>query len=351
MRRKQRHTSEESALSLLDRVSFVHLASLRADGTPVLRALSHVRLGQKIVFHGALAGETNGLLGRAGVVSADLSYSVIPSTMVDPIKACPATVYYQSAQAKGRITELLSTEEKAQALTALMEKLQKEGGYRPLCPHEPICQTDYRTTRVFCLEIEELTGKMSLGQERPKDWVHRIVLGLWQRGEELDLTTIRAMLGHSPHDPPDLFLGPAGVRFEVLPSSMELSQVSSLLRDRYWRKDISASEIESAFSGSSARVLGFDAEGQVVACARAVSDGELFASVHDVVVRDDYQGHGVGRALMALLLDHPRLRNVKRIQLGTADKMSFYGHFGFRPAAELALSFPSHAMVKGASPL
>src|SRR5688572_23637562 len=137
MRRTEFELSSAEAVALLAELPVVHLASTLADGTPVLRTLHPIVVGDRVCFHSAPKGEKTGLVGRPAVLCAEETVATVPSTFFDPEKACPATTYYRSVQVHGVIEEVLDPEAKARVLQALMQKLQPEGGYVPITHADP----------------------------------------------------------------------------------------------------------------------------------------------------------------------------------------------------------------------
>lgn len=67
--------------------------------------------------------------------------------------------------------------------------------------------------------------------------------------------------------------------------------------------------------------------GRVVGAARVNSDGVYYATIVDVVVDPDCQGHGIGRAMMEALL--ARLPMGKIFLTSVKGKEGFYRKFGF----------------------
>jgi GNAT superfamily N-acetyltransferase len=65
--------------------------------------------------------------------------------------------------------------------------------------------------------------------------------------------------------------------------------------------------------------------------ARAVTDRTTMAHLSDVFVLPDHRGQGLGKALVAAVLDHPDLRRVRRWSLATQDAHDLYAAFGFGP--------------------
>lgn len=59
----------------------------------------------------------------------------------------------------------------------------------------------------------------------------------------------------------------------------------------------------ASLAGSTLGVVAVDADGEAVGMARVVGDGVKYFMVQDVVVLPDRQGRGIGRALLARVLD------------------------------------------------
>jgi GNAT superfamily N-acetyltransferase len=87
-------------------------------------------------------------------------------------------------------------------------------------------------------------------------------------------------------------------------------------------------KILRAFKNSG--VVGFAfAEDRLIGACRAITDSEYHALVYDVAVHQDYQGRGVGQALMTRLLLGV---SVWRVMLVADEKVQgFYRQFGFAP--------------------
>ncbi len=334
MRRSQRRTDTESAWQLLARARWVHLASTTPDGRPVLRVLNAALHEGWLLFHGAKAGEKSLCLGRDAVACAHEVVASVPSYFVDPLMACPATTYYRSVQAKGVLRDVSEPARKAAALQAFMQHQQPEGGHRPITAEDPAYAKELKGVRVFGLEVRELTGKESLGQDRPAERTRKVVEGLWRRGAPEDPRAIRTILDRSPAATPDWMQAPAplaerGVRLIVSATQSELDQVPRLLRGRYWRLKATDDEMRTSHARSSAWVGALDRDGTLIGIGRGLGDGTARGTLYDVVVVEAFQNAGLGRSLMSLLLDHPALRGCEHLLLSTRDRMRFYEHFGF----------------------
>ncbi len=72
-------------------------------------------------------------------------------------------------------------------------------------------------------------------------------------------------------------------------------------------------------------------DGAQVGFARVVTDHALFALLADVFVATEARGAGVGKALVAAVVAHPQLRDLRRMVLATDDAHGLYAAFGFTP--------------------
>lgn len=264
---------------------------------------------------------------------------------VDPELACPATTFYESVEARGELVEVKNVELKDAMLEALMKKYQPEGGYQTIDSREVLYTKQVRSTRVFGFRIESITGKLSAGQDRAAERVEKVVRGLFRRGLQSDLTAIDEVLSYKPEARPD-FLRHALGDFSVSPNADLAHAHAALLGGQYWRRDSEPNQIARAILASSAWVGLVDPEGKLLGAARATTDRVWTGTISDVVVHPDYRGQGIGTALLKLLLDHPAVREVRRLRLGTADQVRFYERFGFKSEAETKLPFPSQELVR-----
>lgn len=352
MRRERFFRMERAAaLALVAEAPVVHLAAAGDDGAPVLRTLHPVVVDGAVCFHGAPVGEKMLALGRPVVVAAEEIVASVPSYFVDAERACPATTLYRSAQLHGRLEAVEAPADKARVLAALMAKYQPEGGHAPLEPAHPSYAALYArevaalsVTRVVPVMID---GKAKLAQNRSPAERRALCERLWARGLPGDPRAIELVRAAAPDTPTPAFL-----QFEhmfensnggsILPVTLscaldptEYEAAARLLAPTYWNAgEHPPARIAGAFAASTATVGARDGEGRLVGCARAVSDDHKYAWIYDVVVAPAWRGAGIGRALVRLLLDHPRLRGVARVLLQTADAQPFYRKLGFIEASE-----------------
>lgn len=345
MRRKQRASSEDDAWDLLRNARAYQLAFCAPDGRPILRTMDGVVVGDWLLFHGAFAGEKTEGFGSACVASAYEVVALIPSHFVDPVKACPATTYYRSVQVKGQLCDVTDETLKRNMLQGLMEKSQPEGGYVSLFEPGELYKKDLRATRVFGFKIEEITGKVSVGQDRPGERTRGIVEKLFQRGDPGDMQAIETILRHSPNARPDNLRKDDFV-FVVSPDSELIHAHAMLLKDEYWRIGCKFEDIENSIQHSSAWVGALNEQGHLVGAARAIADKCWSARIMDIVVAPEVRGRAMGKSLTKLLLSHPQVRDCAIQSLGTRDAVEFYRGFGFRPEQEVARSSGNIAMIR-----
>lgn len=111
---------------------------------------------------------------------------------------------------------------------------------------------------------------------------------------------------------------------------LDFEATSRLINASYWGPDRTEAMNRRAFDNSIC-VMALLA-GVQVGFARASGDRTIFARMSDVIVWPEHRGKGIGRALVAALLDHPELATVENWTLSTDDAHGLYLPFGFEPA-------------------
>src|SRR5574343_2016382 len=86
-----------------------------------------------------------------------------------------------------------------------------------------------------------------------------------------------------------------------------------------------------ALAGSWAQCAAYAGD-ELVAFGRVISDGVLHAFITEMIVQPDWQGRGLGAALLDRLLQHCLQQGLRDIQLFCAEgKQGFYEKAGFSP--------------------
>ena len=106
----------------------------------------------------------------------------------------------------------------------------------------------------------------------------------------------------------------------------------------FWARGRQRQDLVAMLRGSQAVVSAWQGP-QLVGFGRASSDGVFRAVLWDVVVAGEHQGLGLGRRLVAELLDCPAVSKAERVYLMTTNSAGFYGRLGF------SASHAQHLMV------
>jgi nitroimidazol reductase NimA-like FMN-containing flavoprotein (pyridoxamine 5'-phosphate oxidase superfamily)/GNAT superfamily N-acetyltransferase len=346
MRRPEFTMTDAQARAFLHEAEVLHLALTRPDGAPVLRTLNAAVSDEWLLFHGAPAGEKAQCIGRAAVVQAEEIVASIPSYFSDPERACPATTFFRSVQVHGTLERITDPHLKADALQRMMQRYQPEGGHVPISFDTPMYQNAVRGVLVLGVRLQQLTGKAKLGQNKQPHEVANLIEQLWRRGAPGDARAISLMFRHHPASSwPARFRGPNQTWLWPALGASDLDEALALLQGQYWTRGVAREVLARAQLGASVWLGARDDAGRLVATARANSDGARHAYIADVAVAPEQRGRGLGEAVLRLLLEHPALRGVGSVRLGTADAQRFYERFGFRPESQEDFGFPMTSMI------
>jgi GNAT superfamily N-acetyltransferase len=113
---------------------------------------------------------------------------------------------------------------------------------------------------------------------------------------------------------------------------MNLHRVHQWLsRKSYWAGQMPRAVFDRAVEGS----LCFAAimSEATVGFARVVTDRATFAYLSDVFVDPAHRGRGISKAMMAAVVAHPELQDLRLWLLATADAHGLYARYGFTAPA------------------
>lgn len=119
---------------------------------------------------------------------------------------------------------------------------------------------------------------------------------------------------------------------------LNLEIVHGFLKNSYWARGVSEENVKRRIENSLVFGL-YDGEEQA-GFARVVTDYSSFAYLEDVFVLESYQGRGLGKWLIEVLLSYPGLEGV-RWSLATRDAQQLYRRYGFTE-----LTHPERRMEK-----
>jgi predicted GNAT family N-acyltransferase len=109
----------------------------------------------------------------------------------------------------------------------------------------------------------------------------------------------------------------------------DAAALTELYADYEWWSDRSEADVRAALDGTEVAV-GVEAEGNLVAAARVLTDYVYYATVFDVIVAADRRGEDLGAELMSAVVDHPDLRGTPGVSLLCREGLvPFYESVGF----------------------
>jgi len=109
---------------------------------------------------------------------------------------------------------------------------------------------------------------------------------------------------------------------------IDLSKVHDWIsRKSYWAGQMPRQVFDRAVRGS----LCFAAleDTVTIGFGRVISDGATFAYVSDIFVDPTHRKRGIAKAIVAAMLAHPDLQDLRRWVLVTADAHGLYAQLGF----------------------
>ncbi|MDF2922892.1 MAG: N-acetyltransferase [Paenibacillaceae bacterium] len=118
-----------------------------------------------------------------------------------------------------------------------------------------------------------------------------------------------------------------GFRISDVTAELDIQVVYDLLQTTYWAQGRSRERIERSIAASLCFAL-FNGGGEQIGFLRVVTDRATFAWVCDVVVAGEFRGRGLGKWLVACMLEHPALAETTKY-LGTKDAHGLYEQYGF----------------------
>lgn len=186
-------TDEILINGVLENVEFGTLA-LCVENKPYSLPLNFVQFENDIYFHGAKKGKKIDMIkeNSSASFSAVENISFLPSYFSTADEnASPATHMYKSIIIDGVIEIVEDYEQKKLALSALMEKYQKEGGYKAL--DDGMYQKIINATGVYRLLNQQRSAKFYLGQNFNEQRFKRVSEHLIQRGRKEDLATLKVL--------------------------------------------------------------------------------------------------------------------------------------------------------------
>lgn len=114
-----------------------------------------------------------------------------------------------------------------------------------------------------------------------------------------------------------------------------------LVNRSYWAKNRTLEQMETVIENS--LCFGVYKDAKQIGFARIITDYATFAYLGDVYILDEFQGNGLGKWLMEVIVNHPDLQGFRRWILATRDAHTLYEKHGFTE-----LKHPERWMEKSA---
>ncbi|MBI5563564.1 MAG: GNAT family N-acetyltransferase [Chloroflexi bacterium] len=102
-------------------------------------------------------------------------------------------------------------------------------------------------------------------------------------------------------------------------------------------------DLDIAFSNSRFKCFVYDA-GRLIGAGRALADGVDCSYICDIAVHPDYQGQGIGKAIVARLVDRSKDHR-KIILYAVPGKEAFYRKLGFKRMTTAMAIFKNQAQA------
>ena len=100
-----------------------------------------------------------------------------------------------------------------------------------------------------------------------------------------------------------------------------------LSTESYWCKNIPFEVVQKSIEHSFC--IGVIREAEQVGFARLITDYATFGYLADVYVKEEYQGKGLSKKMMDVLLNLDWVKGLRRISLATLDAHGLYEQYGF----------------------
>ena len=113
------------------------------------------------------------------------------------------------------------------------------------------------------------------------------------------------------------------------PTRLDVDAIAAMLSRSYWADTRPREKLERALAHS--LVFGLYDGSRQIGLARIISDFAIFAYLCDLIIHEDYRGHGLGKWLLESIHSYPDLQGLRRWALVTRNAHGLYTQFGWTP--------------------
>jgi N-acetylglutamate synthase-like GNAT family acetyltransferase len=110
---------------------------------------------------------------------------------------------------------------------------------------------------------------------------------------------------------------------------LDVDAIHAFLTRSYWAQGIPRDIVARAVANSFCLGI-YEPDGAQIGLVRVITDYATFAYLCDVYVLESHRGRGLSKAAMDLLVRHPQLQLLRRMQLVTKDAHGLYARYGFK---------------------
>lgn len=109
-----------------------------------------------------------------------------------------------------------------------------------------------------------------------------------------------------------------------------------MVNDSYWGKGRTLEQTIQTIENSYCFGM-YTLSNEQIGFARIVSDFVFFGNIMDVFIAPNYQGKGLGKALIEHILDHKMFKDLQTLTLKTKDAHALYERYGFKKIGDATL--------------
>ncbi|HCW52975.1 MAG TPA: GNAT family N-acetyltransferase [Clostridium sp.] len=110
---------------------------------------------------------------------------------------------------------------------------------------------------------------------------------------------------------------------------MQINEVKKMLEKSYWASHRNLDTIKKSIENSICYGVFLKDSNKQIGFARVITDFATTYYICDVIVNEEYRGHGIGKTIVKTITSDDRFKNLGGMLL-TADAHGLYEQFGFK---------------------
>ena len=111
----------------------------------------------------------------------------------------------------------------------------------------------------------------------------------------------------------------------------QVNQMLNLFQQAWWSNTRTLEDIKIMVQNTNLLLGVIDENNNLIGFSRALTDTTFKAYILDVIIDDNHRNNGIGKILIEMLLKHPKIKNVKHVELICKNElMPFYAKWGFK---------------------